>query len=283
MARLASTSNSLQRRSWKSGFGLRTLPHVSGLSTLNRVLTAFSASTNASYSSIGIFAVWRIHSAWPVFPFHSPAGIAYESASNPAPRSDADVEAMWEGVIDGSVNTIDDVVEKLKTFAEGPDVNKTGWIFGMGYVAGGAIALLALHKLWRILTGSITDAELIGVGEQRRVVHRQHRGVPRQPLGDALGVLALAVHSERDGGQAAVQHPALVGLEDIAEHDPHFAQLAHEGGIAGQRHPGQHVAEAREVLGGGVEHQVGAQHQRVLEGRAEESVVHHHPRASPVG
>jgi hypothetical protein len=34
---------------------------------------------------------------------------------------------------DGSVNTIDDVVAKLKTFAEGPDVEKTGWIFGVGY------------------------------------------------------------------------------------------------------------------------------------------------------
>ena len=34
---------------------------------------------------------------------------------------------------DGSVNTIDDVVAKLKTFAAGPDVNKTGWIFGVGY------------------------------------------------------------------------------------------------------------------------------------------------------
>jgi hypothetical protein len=34
---------------------------------------------------------------------------------------------------DGSVNTIDDVVAKLKSFAEGPDVAKTGWIFGVGY------------------------------------------------------------------------------------------------------------------------------------------------------
>jgi predicted amidohydrolase YtcJ len=34
---------------------------------------------------------------------------------------------------DGSVKTIDDVVVKLKTFAEGPDVEKTGWIFGVGY------------------------------------------------------------------------------------------------------------------------------------------------------
>lgn len=34
---------------------------------------------------------------------------------------------------DGTVNTVDDVVEKLKAFAAGPDVARTGWIFGVGY------------------------------------------------------------------------------------------------------------------------------------------------------
>ncbi len=34
---------------------------------------------------------------------------------------------------DGSVNSIDDLVAKLKAFAAGPDVDKTGWIFGVGY------------------------------------------------------------------------------------------------------------------------------------------------------
>jgi predicted amidohydrolase YtcJ len=34
---------------------------------------------------------------------------------------------------DGSVNTIDDVVSKLQAYAAGPDVGKTGWIFGVGY------------------------------------------------------------------------------------------------------------------------------------------------------
>jgi predicted amidohydrolase YtcJ len=34
---------------------------------------------------------------------------------------------------DGDVNTIDDVVDKLKAFAQGPDVKLTGWIFGVGY------------------------------------------------------------------------------------------------------------------------------------------------------
>lgn len=34
---------------------------------------------------------------------------------------------------DGTVNTIDDVVARLKAFGESPDVALTGWIFGMGY------------------------------------------------------------------------------------------------------------------------------------------------------
>lgn len=39
------------------------------------------------------------------------------------------------------------------------------WIHGMGYLTGTTIAALALHKLWRILRGAVTDAELIGVAE----------------------------------------------------------------------------------------------------------------------
>ena len=34
---------------------------------------------------------------------------------------------------DGTVNSIDDLVDRLKTFAAGPDVGMTGWIFGVGY------------------------------------------------------------------------------------------------------------------------------------------------------
>ena len=34
---------------------------------------------------------------------------------------------------DGTVNTIDDLVAKLQEFAKGPDVSRTGWIFGLGY------------------------------------------------------------------------------------------------------------------------------------------------------
>jgi predicted amidohydrolase YtcJ len=34
---------------------------------------------------------------------------------------------------DGNVNTIDDLVDRLKAFAQSPDVQRTGWIFGVGY------------------------------------------------------------------------------------------------------------------------------------------------------
>ncbi|MBL8821651.1 MAG: amidohydrolase [Planctomycetia bacterium] len=34
---------------------------------------------------------------------------------------------------DGTVNNIDDLVAKLQEFAKGPDVGRTGWVFGIGY------------------------------------------------------------------------------------------------------------------------------------------------------
>jgi len=37
------------------------------------------------------------------------------------------------------------------------------WIFGLGYVVGGCIALLALRELWRIVRGHIGDDELVQV------------------------------------------------------------------------------------------------------------------------
>jgi TRAP-type C4-dicarboxylate transport system permease small subunit len=39
------------------------------------------------------------------------------------------------------------------------------WIFGLGYVVGGAIGLHALRALWRIVRGQVREAELIQVSE----------------------------------------------------------------------------------------------------------------------
>jgi len=51
------------------------------------------------------------------------------------------------------------------------------WVFGMGYFTSLGIGLLALHKLWRILSGQITDAELIAVQESEEVV-QDHAAQP---------------------------------------------------------------------------------------------------------
>jgi TRAP-type C4-dicarboxylate transport system permease small subunit len=45
------------------------------------------------------------------------------------------------------------------------------WIFGMGYVTSMAIAVHAVHKLWRIVTGRITDDELIAISESEDMPH----------------------------------------------------------------------------------------------------------------
>ena len=39
------------------------------------------------------------------------------------------------------------------------------WIFGLGYVCSVAIGLHALHQLWRIARGRVTDSELVQVRE----------------------------------------------------------------------------------------------------------------------
>ena len=47
------------------------------------------------------------------------------------------------------------------------------WVFGIGYVTGGAIAIQAIHTLWRIFTGRITDDELIEIRETEETLPTQ--------------------------------------------------------------------------------------------------------------
>ena len=50
------------------------------------------------------------------------------------------------------------------------------WVFGVGYLTGGAIAVHAVHKLWRIVTGRIADDELIEITESEEVPPAHHEG-----------------------------------------------------------------------------------------------------------
>ena len=45
------------------------------------------------------------------------------------------------------------------------------WVFGVGYLTSAAMAVHALHKLWRIATGQITDDELIEISESEEMPH----------------------------------------------------------------------------------------------------------------
>ncbi len=60
---------------------------------------------------------------------------------------------------DGTVNTIDDLVAKLQEFANGPDVARTGWIFGLGYDD----ALLGRHPTRDDLDNVSKDIPVIAV------------------------------------------------------------------------------------------------------------------------
>jgi TRAP-type C4-dicarboxylate transport system permease small subunit len=56
------------------------------------------------------------------------------------------------------------------------------WVFGIGYVTSAAIALIAVHTLWRIATGRIADRELIAITESEEIAHPQAAaaGIPRE-------------------------------------------------------------------------------------------------------
>lgn len=47
------------------------------------------------------------------------------------------------------------------------------WVYGIGYVTSTGIGLLIVHKLWRLATGRITDAELVEIrdSEEEAIVH----------------------------------------------------------------------------------------------------------------
>ena len=54
------------------------------------------------------------------------------------------------------------------------------WVFGLGYFISVGITLLSVHKLWRLFTGRITEAELVMVTESEEAPHAHAGSVATQ-------------------------------------------------------------------------------------------------------
>lgn len=54
------------------------------------------------------------------------------------------------------------------------------WVFGMGYFTSVGITFLSLHKLWRLVSGRITDDELVMVSESEEPVAHAQPASPAQ-------------------------------------------------------------------------------------------------------
>jgi len=66
------------------------------------------------------------------------------------------------------------------------------WVFGMGYVTSLGIGVHALHRLWRLLSGRITDAELVEVKESEEVLPDTTHTAPATPAAPTMATTAGA-------------------------------------------------------------------------------------------
>ena len=123
---------------------------------------------------------------------------------------------------------------------------------------------------------------VLRVRRQAGVVNPLHLGMVREPLGDAAAVRVVLPHAERERLGAAQREPAV-------ERPRHRARrVLDEPDALGQvvavhdHHPPHHVAVAVQVLGGRVQHDVGAELERALEAGRREGVVHDQQGARPL-
>ena len=133
----------------------------------------------------------------------------------------------------------------------------------------------AAHLLGRDLV-----ARVLG---QARVVHLRDRGCPVRNCDHPLGVVAVPFHAHGEGLHAAQGEPRV----ERAGHRAHGvlgeAELLGELVVGGDQRAADDVGVAADVLGGGVQHDVGAERERRLQVRRGERVVDDEPGPGLVG
>ena len=113
------------------------------------------------------------------------------------------------------------------------------------------------------------------VFRQRWMIQLFHQRLGFQILNDRQGISLRHFHPWRQRPQPAQQQIAVEGAAGDANIIRPPCQFGDSCRIFGNHHPGHHIGVTIEVFGTGMQHQIGAQRQRVLQRRAQEGVVHH--------
>jgi len=118
---------------------------------------------------------------------------------------------------------------------------------------------------------------MLGMGGQPGVIHAGHLRLRLQPLREFERIRRLRLHAHRQSFQPLEDHPGIERrkgrpgraqeLEDFLGQGPGAAYGA-----------AQNTTLAVEILGGGMDHQIGAEFQRTLQGRRAKTVVDHQQR-----
>ena len=116
-----------------------------------------------------------------------------------------------------------------------------------------------------------------GVLGQARVQHPQDGRVPGEHLGDALGVVAVPIHSDRERLDAPQREPVVERPGHRPDRVLRERQLLGELVVAGDERAADDVGVTAEVLGRGVQDDVRAQRERLLQVGRGEGVVDDEP------
>ena len=119
---------------------------------------------------------------------------------------------------------------------------------------------------------------------QAGIVYLIHGGVLVEELGNGLGIGAMALHTDLQRLEAAQDQEGGEGIHDRAGHNLQAEHPDVHAEFRRTHHKARdHVAVAVEVLGGGVNHHVGAQRQRGLQRGGGKGVVTHHLDVGVIG
>ncbi len=166
---------------------------------------------------------------------------------------------------DGQVETVDDLVVALSRFAEGPDVQRTGWIFGLGYddailgrhptrddldQVSTEVPVIAVH-----ISGHLAALNSVGLAQvgytadtpdpEGGVIRR--RSGSREPNGvlEELAAIPVMMTALQPRSRADQDHFLREGLELAKRHG---YTTATEGRMMAGQHPGMLDAAARGLL-----------------------------------